>query len=60
MIQTTAQPSPEGRLRRWWRGFYATLQAMEASGYERLDDRIGSLDARVRKLEALQAQTKAK
>lgn len=52
MSDSIAQQPPESRLRRWWRGFYAVVQAMETSGYERQADRIDYLEERVRRLEA--------
>jgi hypothetical protein len=60
MNHTTVQPRPESWLRRAWRGFYATLQAMETSGYEHLDDRLIALDKRIRKLEAMQDKAQDK
>lgn len=59
MDPTTSQPPPDSWLRRWWRGFYATVQAMDTSGYEHLDDRLIALDARIQKLEA-QAKAQGK
>jgi hypothetical protein len=53
MTSSIAQQPPESRLRRWWRSFYAAVQRMESSGYEVMDDRMNSLEERVRRLEAL-------
>lgn len=55
MTQTTVQQPAETRLRRWWRSMYAIAQAMETSSYERLADRVDSLEERVRRMEALNA-----
>jgi hypothetical protein len=55
MTQTMVQQPSESRLRRWWRNVYAVAQAMESSSYERLADRVDSLEERVRRLEALNA-----
>jgi hypothetical protein len=52
MPDSLAQQAPKSRLRRWWRGFHAAVEAMETSGYEHLADRIDYLEERLRRLEA--------
>ena len=55
MPESNAEPRPESRLRRWWRGFHTAVENMDSSGHEYVTDRINHLEERLRRLEAAQA-----